>query len=83
MGNKEYRAKKRGQGLCYDCLSPALPGHTRCEKHMAISACAAMKSKVTRWKEGRCFTCGRELIEDGWHNCPLCRDHYFGGMIWR
>ena len=46
--NRKRRADRKAQGLCISCNKPALPGMTRCEKHLL--AAIAHEEKRRRFK---------------------------------
>ena len=79
MGNNEYKARHKEQGLCVDCSQPAAPGRIRCWTH-AKSLCKSatnwykahreeqlVYSKIKREqyeKNFRCKRCSTPLWED-------------------
>ena len=70
-----FRRKQWLQGLCLECDIPAYP-HSRCDFHRKYQMRISYKGKEKRKAEGRCYNCGRELMEffGAKQNklCPVC-----------
>ena len=82
MARAEYRRENREAGLCYDCPRQALPGLTRCEYHKWKHSENSTRFKEKLVEQGRCYCCGRQMLEEG-RTCALCCSHETGGFKWK
>lgn len=65
--HKDLGRAHRAAGLCIHCVTPALPGLSACERHMA-----RVKARYLRWKaEGDCLACGGVRDSDN-GTCSAC-----------
>ena len=68
------RRNKWLRGECLDCREYAYP-HSRCDKHRKYQMVKSDLNKLKRKAEGRCYNCGRDLMEffkPDAKLCPVC-----------
>ena len=76
---REYRRKRKENGICIDCKEKAYPQRTRCAEHLYSDNMRRLKyyykhrervmskasiEKQKRRNERRCTRCGNELLEE-------------------
>lgn len=77
---KQRRSKKKANGICAGCSNPAVPGRTRCQRHLNLEKMYSRKRRVysTRdWRQewlekGLCKVCGSAEFVPGKKVCERC-----------
>lgn len=64
------RAHRAAQGLCTECDTPRLPGHSLCQRHFEMRRQRLKDWNRRRKTAGRCF-CGKP-VKRGRDRCPEC-----------
>jgi len=77
-GRERYQAA-RALSLCATCEQPALPGHSRCARHLADVRLRMRARALQRIEAGACGQCGKPLQREGAWRCPDCRARRDGG----
>lgn len=79
------RAELRTKGICTEepCGHPAMPGHTRCEKHFADNKAKGIALKNRRLAEGLCRRCGKETHTEHTQQCEVCHLRYLSFDLWQ
>lgn len=69
LANRRYRDRNKVQGRCCKCTEFAVPGHTRCEKHLEILRAYSLRHNTVQRKQrkerGVCPGCGASLHVEG------------------
>lgn len=77
---REYRQKRKEQGLCQQCGRPTVNGKTFCSAHLAVRAARDMDRRRKQGVTARvlfgdgyhCTFCGKEVEKIGDKCCPVC-----------
>lgn len=72
---KSWREKHRLLGLCRECKNPAMPGHTRCERHLVFHADSDINRRRKRQRKGLCPKCGQPA-EPNFRHCKKHLQHF-------